>query len=151
MECTPTSDGVVGPVLSAVSKCVVVEKFGNEFDAFKERQLLTSTRLPADGNQFRLVTYNMLANFYNDSKNNLAVYYPYCRPEALIIDYRKKLLIRELRGYNSDIICLQEVDTKIFHNDLKLMMAEDGMQGWHKQKGSMPEGAATFYDSKKFR
>lgn len=142
---------MVGPVLSSVTKSVVVEKFGNKFDVFKERQLLTSTRLPADGNQFRVVSYNLLANFYNDARHSLADFYPYCRSEALDIDYRKKLFIRELRGYNSDVVCLQEVDSKVFHNDLKPMMDEDGLQGWHKRKGFMPEGVATFFDTKKFR
>lgn len=133
-----------------MSKCVVVEKFGNKFDAFKQRQELTKHRFPIDSEMFRVVSYNLLANFYNDARYSLAAFYPYCRAEALDIDYRKKLFIRELRGYNSDITCLQEVDSKVFHNDLKPMMDEDGLQGWHKRKGFMPEGVATFFNSKKF-
>lgn len=59
--------------------------------------------------------------------------------------------MRELRGYNSDIICLQEIDSKVFRADLKVMMEEYGFDGAIKRKGAMPEGLVTFYDTQKFR
>lgn len=150
IECTPQRDGIIGPILTTFSQCIVVERFGDDMDVFKERHQYTSKRFPMDGICFRLVSYNLLANFYNN-KSRLIPYYWYCRPEALGIDYRKKLFIRELRGYNSDIICLQEVDVNVFHNDLKVKLAEDELTGWHIRKGTMQEGLAMFYDNKKFR
>lgn len=149
--CTPINGKQIGPTLSVISRNAVVEQFGGAFDAFGERQEYTSHKLPVDGNQFRVVSYNLLADFYNASKSSLSEWYPYCRPEALEIGYRKKLFIRELRGYNSDIICLQEIDSKIFHADLKIMMGEYGFDGALKRKGAMPEGLVTFFDTKKFR
>lgn len=151
VACIPKRGDKFGPTLHARSRNVIIDTIGGQFDAFADRHAFTSSRLPMDGDRFRVVSYNILADFYNDSKSSLSEWYPYCRPEVLNIDYRKKLCIREVRGYNSDIICLQEVDTKIFREDLNLLMMEDGLNGSMQRKGAMPEGMATFYDTRKFR
>lgn len=149
--CTPKRGDIVGPSLAYRSPNAIVEQIGGEYDAFAERHTYTTTQLPDTGDRFRVVSYNILADFYNDSKSSLSEWYPYCQQAALEIDYRKKLFIRELRGYHSDIICLQEVDSKVFKNDLQMMMETDGMHGSLKRKGAMPEGMVTFYNTKKFR
>lgn len=58
----------------------------------------------------RVVSYNILADIYAQTDLSKTVLYPYCAPYALQLDYRQNLIKKELAGYNSDIICLQEVD-----------------------------------------
>lgn len=50
---------------------------------------------------FRVVTYNVLADLYADSDFSRTVLYPYCSPYALNMDYRKQLLVKEIRGMMS--------------------------------------------------
>lgn len=55
-------------------------------------------------------------------------------------------------GYNADIICLQEVDKKVFEYDLKPMLGKSGFLGMLKVKtGEVAEGVATFFRQSKFR
>lgn len=55
-------------------------------------------------------------------------------------------------GYNADIICLQEVDRKLFINDLEPILSFEGFSGVLKLKaGLTPEGTATFFRQSKFR
>lgn len=112
--------------------------------------MFTPERLPAAGRQFRVVSYNLLADFYADSDFSRTELFPYCPPYALAIDYRKQLFVREIRGYNADIICMQEVDEKIFDIDLTLLLGQDNLKGDYQKKGDTMEGLATFYHADKF-
>lgn len=58
--------------------------------------------------------------------------------------------MREIRGYRADVICMQEVDEKIFEIDLTLLLGQHGLTGCYKKKGDAGEGLATFYDDEKF-
>lgn len=51
------------------------------------------------------------------------------------MEYRKQLLLKELLGYNADVLCLQEVDEKIFKHDLGPVLGANGLQGIHDKKG----------------
>lgn len=123
---------------------------GPEFNAFKVKQKFTENRLPADGRGFRVVSYNLLADFYADSDFSRTKLFPYCPSYALAIDYRKLLFINEILSYNTDICCLQEVDEKIFDWDLKLALEAKGFKGTMQTKGDTREGVATFYHATKF-
>lgn len=50
------------------------------------------------GRNFRVVTYNLLADLYADSDYSRTVLFPYCPSYALNIDYRKQLILKELIG-----------------------------------------------------
>lgn len=88
------------------------------------------------------------------------------------MDYRKQLIFKELigsfqgehlcliltttcyclTGYNADIICLQEVDTKIFELDLKPIFASLGFGAeFSKKGGQVSEGMACIYNKSKFK
>jgi 2',5'-phosphodiesterase len=55
-------------------------------------------------------------------------------------------------GYNADIICLQEVDRKIFEQDLLPNFKDIGFSGLLSLKtGDVAEGTATFFRCNKFR
>ena len=46
-----------------------------------------------------------------------------------------QLLLKEITGYNADVVCLQEVDRKVFDSDLRPVMAEHGFGGSMCLKG----------------
>uniref|UniRef100_A0A2M4CRH8 2',5'-phosphodiesterase 12 n=1 Tax=Anopheles darlingi TaxID=43151 RepID=A0A2M4CRH8_ANODA len=115
---------------------------------FEVRHLFTPTKLPP--HQFRVVSYNLLADYYTDSDYSRTVLFGYCLPYALEMDYRKQLLIKELLGYRGDILCLQEVDSKIFDCDLLPILEQKHFAGCHQPKRNTAEGLATFYDTGKF-
>ena len=94
----------------------------------------------------RLVTYNILADLYCDSDFSRTVLHPSCPPYALHIDYRVKLVLHELLGYNSDLVCLQEVDKKVFENHLEPILATANLGGqFAKKGGQVSEGLAIFW------
>lgn len=93
-----------------------------------------------------VMSYNLLADYYCSKSND----YKYCPQYALKIIYRKKLFIKEIIGYNSDIICLQEVDKYVFKFDLVPILGAKCMKGNYRMKGRASEGLATFYDTNRF-
>jgi len=55
-------------------------------------------------------------------------------------------------GYNADIICLQEVDKKVFERDLLPRLEESGLTGHLRLKfGEVNEGSAIFFRGNRFR
>lgn len=64
VECTPKSLGKSGVTESAISKNVV--EAGPGVCSFEERHLFTEDKLR--GRDFRVVTYNLLADYYADSE-----------------------------------------------------------------------------------
>jgi len=62
------------------------------------------------------------------------------------------LLVHFFAGYNADIICLQEVDKKVFERDLCPRLEEVGLSGHVRMKyGEVAEGSAIFYRNDRFR
>ena len=62
---------------------------------------------PAAAPQFRVVTYNILADQYASMEYSKKVLFKHVEPACLDIDYRKQLVLKQLLSYNADIICLQ--------------------------------------------
>ena len=117
---------------------------------FENRQLFTAKSPPDD--EIRAVSYNLLADLYADSDYSRTILHPQCPPYALAFDYRKQLIVKELLGYNSDILCLQEVDRKFFKYDLNLILDIEGFGGEFETKGDeSAEGVSIFYRKSKFK
>ena len=115
-----------------------------------ERQLWTRSVL--GGGEWRVVSYNILADLYADSDYSRTVLFAQCPAYALTIDYRVKLILSELVGYNSDLITLQECDRKVFLRDLQPLLEKFGLEGqFAKKGGQVDEGLATFFRRDKFR
>ena len=148
-SCKPGLKGRFGPLYEAVSKSVVYE--GPMACPFEKRH--TYTQDITSDNKFRVVSYNLLADLYADSDYSRTVLFAQCPPYALDINYRKQLIIKELLGYKADIICLQEVDNKIFDYDLLPVLSEhDKFDGVFKRKGGqVSEGLACFWRTSKFK
>ena len=55
-------------------------------------------------------------------------------------------------GYKADIICLQEVDGKVFDADLKPIFSSLGFEAeFSKKGGQVSEGMACLFNTSKFR
>ncbi|XP_071481277.1 2',5'-phosphodiesterase 12-like [Diadema antillarum] len=117
---------------------------------FEKRHAFTNERTSQEC--FRIMSYNILADTYADSDYSRDFLYPYCPAAALDIDYREQLLLKEISGYNADILCLQECGKKLFQHCLKPAFSDQGFEGLLLCKGKeMPEGEALFYRTDKFR
>ena len=149
LVCLPKFEHRVGLMYELVSKSTVSS--GPVGCPFEKRHAFTNEISQPNG--FRIVSYNLLADLYADSDFSRTVLFSQCPPNALAIDYRKQLILKELLGYNADIICLQEVDNKIFDHDLLPVLSEkDGLDGVFDRKGGqVTEGLACFWRTTKFK
>lgn len=147
IECIPRSGDIEGPSVECVSKCTIQAGPGD--CPFDIRHAFTSK--PLAGNAFRVASYNLLADLYADSDFSRENLFPYCPAYALNIDYRKQLFTKELLGYNCDIICLQEVDSKIYDLDLERTFRVRHFGGDFQRKGDTAEGLAIFYNTIRFK
>jgi 2',5'-phosphodiesterase len=146
VQCVPKNAAQVGPALEAISKNAV--EAGPGVCPFEMRH--SFTRDKCSGREFRVVSYNILADLYCDSDYTRKELFPYCPPYALNIDYRKQLFMKEIVGYNGDVVALQEVDSKIFDLDLQPMLNVLNYEGFFKVKGTTAEGLATFWNTERF-
>lgn len=148
LVCTPKQNDVAGETVETVSSCLV--EAGPGPCPFENRHYFTKECL--SGNSFRVVSYNILANLYASSSAGKEELFTYCPQYAMKESYRKLLLLKELLGYNADLICLQEVDVKLFKKDLKKILKGVDMDGLMVKKGGqVQEGVACFYRKSRFK
>ncbi|PAA54282.1 hypothetical protein BOX15_Mlig005024g1 [Macrostomum lignano] len=115
-------------------------------------------RNPSDVNEsiaFTLMCYNVLCEGYATRKQ-----YPYCPSWALLWDYRRRGIMTEIRVYQADIICLQEVETEQFSVFFKPELAKDGYDGIFSPKSRAKtmsasesryvDGVAIFWKKERF-
>ncbi|XP_033100520.1 2',5'-phosphodiesterase 12-like [Anneissia japonica] len=146
LECTPSS----GQNIGLASHCVL-ENAVLSVPTFPFEKRHGFTAKLTSTNSLRIVSYNILAEMYADSDFSRDVLYPYCPPELLDIDYREQVILKELTGYNADLICLQETGKKLFENALVPSLKTSGLDGLLCCKHGLPEGEAIFYRSSKLR
>ncbi|RZC35729.1 2',5'-phosphodiesterase 12 [Asbolus verrucosus] len=148
ISCLPRNGDLEGPRVEAVSAVQV--QAGPGFCPFETRHEFTKEK--CKGESFRVVSYNILADLYCDSDFTREVLHPYCPAYALSFDYRKQLIIKELTGYNADLICLQEVDKKIYNYDLQPFFEQLGYNSdFCIKRGLVAEGLALFYNRARFK
>lgn len=117
---------------------------------FEKRHELTKNKTADD--EIRIVSYNILADMYSDSKTAREELFKHCPAQFLTMDYRKHLLFKELLGYNADLICLQEVDFNVFDKHLEpAFKLKTNLVGLISLKNKMQEGCAIFYNQEKFK
>lgn len=147
--CLPSDGTKKGPEYSCLSFSPV--ELGPSECPFEKRHLYTRDLIPTPS-VFRFVSYNILANLYADSEYSRSVLFAHCPSYALDYDYRRQLLLKEISGYNADIVCLQEVDKKEFSATFQPFFKQvRGMTGVFNPKGyQTAEGLATFFRDDKF-
>ncbi|MED6136194.1 hypothetical protein PIB30_053753 [Stylosanthes scabra] len=100
----------------------------------------------ASSERFSVASYNILADRnasqHRDMYLNVPSYY-------VNWDRRKRVICKELFGWDPDIICLQEVDKYI---ELSNILAKAGYTGSYKRRtGDTADGCAMFWKADKFR
>ncbi|XP_028050379.1 2',5'-phosphodiesterase 12 isoform X2 [Monomorium pharaonis] len=146
ISCEPRNESDTGPKMEVESKNVV--EAGPGQCPFDMRHQFTKHKL--SGKSFRIICYNILADTYADSDFSKDVLFPYCPQYALNIDYRKQLILKEIIGFNGDIICLQEVDKNVYECDLLPSLYMLNYDGVYVTKNDMSEGLATFFNQDRF-
>eukprot|EP00249_Psilotum_nudum_P020176 c27589_g1_i1 orf=780-2651(-) len=107
----------------------------------------------AGSGTFTVLSYNVLADLYATSDM-----YSYCPPWALSWAYRRQNLLREIVGYQADILCLQEVQSDHFDEFFAAELEKHGYMAVYKKKtaevytGSAYaiDGCATFFRRDRF-
>ena len=82
---------------------------------------------------FTFMCYNVLCDKYATKQ-----VYPHCPSWALNWDYRRRSILEEIRLYQSDIICLQEVETEQFHTFFQPELAKEKLPRNLQSKESRP-------------
>ncbi|XP_042861994.1 2',5'-phosphodiesterase 12-like [Penaeus japonicus] len=145
---TPTANGRKGEEMEVISPVLVSAGPGE--CPFERRHTLTKEH--AGANRLRVVCYNILADLYADSDFAKSKLFSTCPPYAIDLDYRKQLLIKELIGYNADLVCLQELDERLFVRDLQPTLEREGLEGYYDAKGGqVTEGCGIFFRKSKLR
>ena len=146
--CRPGNYMKYGPFLEEVVSSPVLP--GPGICIFENRHLYTQRYLESN-DKLRIVTYNILADVFCGTDVASEKLYPYCPKYALKLGYRMNLLIKEIVGFNADILCLQECELKMFEIYLKPVLQMHNYDGYLNLKtGEMPEGEALFIKSNKF-
>jgi len=123
---------------------------------FARRTLRRVVEKRTGQHEFSVVTYNILADFWLQQNVTKKGSYSYC-PNAYKYkgqgkrSHRHNLFMAELQWLNSDIICLQEVDTSYFTETLKEELSKLGYDGHFAERCmGEPEGVALFFKRDKF-
>lgn len=135
---------------------LLLKEDGEVIDPVLEPEKYAEDHLHKDrSDSFTLMSYNILCQHYATPKM-----YKYTPTWALDWNYRKLLLKEEILRYNTDVICLQEVETRTFHEFWTPIMNEAGFSGYFFSKTrskTMSElelkkvdGCATFIRQSKF-
>ncbi|XP_071942824.1 2',5'-phosphodiesterase 12-like [Antedon mediterranea] len=146
LDCTPKSSSDIGVTAKCFLKNPV--RSASTFPFEKRHSFTAKVTQP---NSLRVVSYNILADLYADSDFARDVLFSYCPPDILHIDYREQLLLKEITGYNADLICLQETGKRLFENSLVPTLKSQGLEGLICYKHLQPEGEAIFYRTSKLR
>ena len=105
------------------------------------RQMVALGPAPPDHiakSRFTVLTYNILADLYTTTQQ-----FPTTETFALHWQYRKQVILKELASYDADIVCLQEVQSTSFHEDLKPEMDRRGFDAVFKKKTQACSQSAT--------
>ncbi|KAL8944194.1 MAG: hypothetical protein Q9216_000618 [Gyalolechia sp. 2 TL-2023] len=102
-----------------------------------------------------VLSYNILCDKYATTSQ-----YGYTPSEVLAWNYRKDIILDEVKGHNADIVCLQEVDQERYNEFFRRELAHQDYRGVFNPKtraktmadkeAKFVDGCATFYKSKKY-
>ena len=117
-------------VFDVVLEAPLSPSLAKERNQEMQRQLQDSCK---DGDQFRVISYNMLADSYRHFWDHI---FPYCEPETLRPENRLQLCRQEVDTFNADILALQEVDAIWYKEYWQPQFETDGYSCCFTQKAS---------------
>lgn len=113
----------------------------------------SSSNTPTE--KITVLTYNTLCN-----TSATQSHYGYAPSRVLSWEFRRELILNELRSRDSDIVCLQEVDQRNYNGYFREQLAYSGYKGvyWprgramgmQEEEAKNVDGCATFFKEKKF-
>lgn len=113
----------------------------------------SSTNSPSE--KITVLSYNTLCD-----SSATASHYGYAPARVLSWEFRRELILNELRSHSSDIVCLQEVDQGSYNNFFREQLAYNDYKGVYWPRGramGMQEedakgidGCATFFKGSKY-
>ncbi|KAL8842418.1 MAG: hypothetical protein Q9170_000546 [Blastenia crenularia] len=102
-----------------------------------------------------VLSYNILCDKYATTAQ-----YGYTPSEVLSWEYRRDIILGEVKGHNADIVCLQEVDQERYNEFFRRELAHQDYRGVFSPKtraktmadkeARFVDGCATFYKSRKY-
>ncbi|KAI5963654.1 CCR4 [Candida pseudojiufengensis] len=118
-----------------------------------ESNVYKAEKSPSDS--FTVLSYNTLCQHYATPRM-----YKYTPSWALQWDYRRAALEKEILNYSTDVICMQEVETKTYQDFWAPLLAQRGYKGLFYNKtrsktmsendAKKVDGCAFFYKIDKF-
>uniref|UniRef100_A0A914H331 Endonuclease/exonuclease/phosphatase domain-containing protein n=1 Tax=Globodera rostochiensis TaxID=31243 RepID=A0A914H331_GLORO len=105
------------------------------------------------GNGYRIMSYNILAGLYLklNLKKQEELFFPYCPKHFQGSDYRYPLILRELEGYNADLIFLQEVDFRMQKRFLaQFLLLKDYSTVFNCKENEVNEGLLIAFRNERF-
>ncbi|RNA07111.1 2 -5 -phosphodiesterase 12, partial [Brachionus plicatilis] len=143
VECYPKDEKREGISVETVAVSPVLKRIDKEKLPMTQRHMYTQNIL--DNKKIRVLTWNILSKS-NCDRNKV---YLFCSKKYLDFNYRKILIIKELIGYNADIIFMQECEIH-FYNDLKMCFPDYSL--FFKQKShNINDGGIVMFRSDRFR
>lgn len=120
-----------------------------------ERQTITVQDLSSNHDKFKIASFNILCD-----RACTTALYGYNPSNALLWEYRRDMILRQLKETDADILCLQEVDGDTMTEFLSPKLSYDGYKGvyWpktraktmHEKDAKYVDGSAIFYKSSKY-
>lgn len=102
-----------------------------------------------------VLSYNTLCDKYATTSQ-----YGYTPSVVLSWDYRKDIILGEIKGHDADIVCLQEVDQERYNEFFRRELTHQDYRGVFSPKAraktmtdkdaKLVDGCATFYKSRKY-
>lgn len=102
-----------------------------------------------------VLSYNILCDKYATKSH-----YGYTPSDVLSWDFRREVILNELKDHDADIVCLQEVDRESFDEYFRQELAVNDYRGvfWPKTRAKtmaekdakLVDGCATFYKGSKY-
>ncbi|KUL85189.1 hypothetical protein ZTR_06208 [Talaromyces verruculosus] len=109
----------------------------------------------AQADKFTVLSYNTLCD-----QSATPSHYGYVPSRALAWEFRRDLILNEIRSHDADIACLQEIDQgnyneffreQLAYNDYKGVYWPRGRaMGMHEEEAKSVDGCATFFKASKY-
>lgn len=129
---------------------------GDIIDPLQNPAAYSDDQLQPQPDCFTMLSYNTLCQHYATTKM-----YKYTPSWALEWEYRREALKAEVLRLNTDLVCLQEVETRTYHEFWQPLMAAAGYKGFFfsktraktmsEQESKKVDGCATFFRASKFQ
>ncbi|KIY53469.1 hypothetical protein FISHEDRAFT_33376 [Fistulina hepatica ATCC 64428] len=109
----------------------------------------------ASSERFSVLCYNILCERCATER-----LYGYTPTWALAWDYRREIILQEIKSHHADFLCLQEVDIAQYEDYFVKYLSKEGYEGVYFPKGRyktmsdadrrLVDGCATFYNAERY-